>query len=91
MEGENAGILCCIAAVGVYTRAMNNNHSFLPDYANLRVTYTDGTEETFTDVRYQVNRAKPDPVVIKENGTVVIETAQARVITILGVRRMEFM
>lgn len=87
---KNAGIVCCIAAVGVYTGPMNNN-SFLPDHANLRVTYFDGTKETFTDVRYQVSRHGVDPVVIKENGTVIIETAQGRVITILGVRWMEFM
>lgn len=66
----------------------------LDSAAPFRVTYLDGTEEVFQNVRYQVSLGKADPV--KVNGsTVQIETAEAhdraRVITLLNVRWFEFL
>ena len=63
----------------------------VPTSAPLRVTYTDGTKETFQNVRYRVTLSETDPVSIRENGTVQVETSTGRVITILNVRWMEFL
>lgn len=59
-------------------------------FASLRVTYMDGTRETFKEVAYQSKTDEPNPVRV-DGSTVSIETREGRIITLLCVRRFEFL
>lgn len=72
---------------------MNNDHAFTfapAPFAPLRVTYMDGTCETFNDVAYKSKVDEPDPIKV-DGSSVTIETREGRIITLLCVRRFEFL
>ena len=68
----------------------SNRFSLLTDSADLHVTYMDGHCETIPGVRYQCSLDEPDPIII-DGTTVKVETDDGRIITMVGVRRIEFL
>lgn len=63
---------------------------FLPNSADLEITFTDGFVEVTSDVRYQVDKDETNPVTFKD-GVLSVETDNGQVWYFAGVRKFRFL